>query len=244
MTVEASIPWENNPFARCPFTLEANDTCLQEWNTSHTGPYGEGAAPLGLLYRSSQSETDYADLFFFGAAGTVFRGYFPGYSEYQAPPASWFWSIVKMQTGNTAGTVTLRSADPREAPDINFNYFAEKGERDLKAIREGVEFAMRVFNATGEPYAPFTTVEPNPEVDIEQGIMDDAFSHHASSTCRMGPAGDRDYCVDSEFRVNGVNGLRVVDASIFPRSPGGFPAAPTFLVSQKAFRLISEELRK
>ncbi|KAF4463126.1 choline dehydrogenase [Fusarium albosuccineum] len=238
VTVEANVPWENNPFANCAFTLAPNDTCLQEWNISHTGPYGEGAAPLGLLYRSSQSETEYSDLFFFGAAGAVFRGYFPGYSEYQAPPTSWFWSVVKMQTGNTAGTVTLRSADPREAPEINFNYFDEQGDRDLQALQEGVELAMRIFNATGEPYSPFTVVEPHPDIGIQEAIKDEAFSHHATSTCRMGPAGDEDYCVDPEFRVNGVDKLRVVDASIFPRAPGGFPAAPTFMISQKAFKLI------
>jgi choline dehydrogenase len=59
----------------------------------------------------------------------------------------------------------------------------------------------------------------------------------------MGPAGDRDYCVDSEFKVNGVDGLRVVDASIFPRTPGGFPAAPTFMISQKAFGVILRSIR-
>ncbi|KAM0551258.1 hypothetical protein ACHAPJ_008603 [Fusarium lateritium] len=243
VTVEAAIPWENNAFEKCTFALQANDSCYREWNESHTGAYGEGAAPLSLLYRSSVSETNDTDLFMFGAAGTVFRGYFPGYSTWTPPPTSWFWSIVKMQTGNQAGTITLRSKDPREAPEINFNYFAEKGDRDLQAIQEGVEHTLSIFNATGEPYAPFTVVEPNPEVDIKQGIMDDAFSHHASSSCRMGPAGNKDYCVDPEFKVNGVDGLRVVDASIFPRSPGGFPAAPTFVISQKAFGVIIESIK-
>ncbi|KAM5346263.1 hypothetical protein ACJ41O_009268 [Fusarium nematophilum] len=238
VTVEASVPWENNPFANCTFTLQPDDPCLQEWEASHTGPYGEGAAPLGLLYRSSVSETKYSDSFLFGAAGVVFRGYFPGYSREVAPPTSWFWSVVKMQTGNQAGTVTLRSSDPREAPEINFNFFAEQGQRDLQAIQEAMEHTLRIFNATGEPYSPFTVVEPRPGIDMKQAIMDEAFSHHATSTCRMGPAGDMKYCVDSEFKVNGVDGLRVVDASIFPRTPGGFPVAPTFMISQKAFETI------
>ncbi|KAM0354814.1 hypothetical protein ACHAPU_000638 [Fusarium lateritium] len=235
VTVEAAVPWENNPFQECAFTLQANDTCYQEWNLTHTGAYGEGAAPIAILHRSSVSETNDTDLFIFGAAGTVFRGYFPGYSTWNAPPTSWFWSIVKMQPGNQAGTITLRSKDPRQAPEINFNFFAEKGDRDLQAIQEGVELTMRIFNKTGEPYAPFTVIEPRPDETVRQGIMDDAFSHHATSSCRMGPAGDLNYCVDSDFKVNGVDGLRVVDASIFPRTPGGFPAAPTFMISQKAF---------
>lgn len=242
VTIEANIPWENNPFAACEFTLEANDTCLQQWETMGTGPYGEGAAPIGLLYRSSVSETDYSDLFFFGAAGVVFRGYFPGFSTYNAPPTSWFWSVVKMQTGNTAGTVKLRSANPKDAPSINLNFFEEQGERDLQALQEGIEHTLRAFNATGEPYAPYKQVEPRPDIDMKQAIKDETFSHHVTSSCRMGPAGDKDYCVDSNFKVNGVEGLRVVDASIFPRNPGGFPVAPTFVISQKAFKAITQKL--
>jgi choline dehydrogenase len=140
-----------------------------------------------------------------------------------------------MQPGNTAGTVRLRSKDPRQASKIDFNFFAEKGDRDLKAIQGGVEHALGIFNSTAAPYAPFSIVEPRPGVDIRQGIMDEAFSHHATSSCRMGPAGDKNYCVDSKFKVNGIDGLRVVDASVFPRTPGAFPTAPTFMISQKAF---------
>ncbi|KAF6840989.1 gmc oxidoreductase [Colletotrichum musicola] len=242
--VQASVPWENNPFVinNCTFQLDAEDPCLREWQISHTGPYGETGASAGLLFRSSVSENADADLFFFGAGGGSFRGYYPGFSsDSAADPASWYWSVVKMQTGNAAGTVTLRSADPRAAPEIRFRYFEEQGERDLQALREGVELAMRVFNATGPPYAPFTVIEPHAGVETGQAIMDEAFSHHVTSTCRMGPAGDREYCVDSKFRVNGVEGLRVVDASVFPRTPGGFPVAPTFIVSQKAFKNIVDD---
>jgi choline dehydrogenase len=79
------------------------------------------------------------------------------------------------------------------------------------------------------------------EVELKQAIMDEAFSHHATSSCRMGPAGDKDYCVDSKFRVNGVKNLRVVDASVFPRVPGAMPNGPTFTISRKAFKAILED---
>lgn len=250
VTVEASIPWENNPFANCLFNVsDPSDPCLVEWQTTHTGPYGEGAAPISMLYRSSVSENDDADLLIFGAAGTVFRGFFPGYSVAHYPPESWFWSIAKMQTpgDKSQGKVTLRSADPRDVPSIDFNWFSEKTrDRDLQALEEGVEFVMRMFNATGIPYAPFTVVEPRPEVaNQRQAIMDDTFSHHVTSTCRMGPPaedGIPQYCVDPRFRVYGVDGLRVVDASVFPRTPGAMPVAPTFVISQKAFAEIVSSL--
>lgn len=147
-----------------------------------------------------------------------------------------------MQPGNQAGTVTIRSNDPRRVPGINFNFFQEKRDRDLQALAEGVEHLMRIFNATGTLYAPYKVVEPVLGVDLRQSIKDDTFSRHVSSTCRIGPKGDRNYRVDSKFRVNGVDGLRVVDASVFSRTPGGFPAAPTFVITQKAFEVMMEDL--
>ncbi|ETS80812.1 hypothetical protein PFICI_08341 [Pestalotiopsis fici W106-1] len=250
VTVEAAIPWENNPFAECLFNVsDSSDPCLVEWQTTHTGPYGEGAAPISMLYRTSVSENEDADLLIFGAAGTVFRGFFPGYSTAHYPAESWFWSIAKMQTpgDQSQGTVTLRSADPRDVPSIDFNWFTEETrDRDLQALEEGVAFAMRMFNATGPPYAPFTVVEPRPDVgDTRQAIVDEAFSHHVTSTCRMGPSAEdasQRYCVDSKFRVHGVDGLRVVDASVFPRTPGAMPVAPTFVMSQKAFNVIMADI--
>lgn len=87
----------------------------------------------------------------------------------------------------------------------------------------------------------YERVEPDPSINMHQGIMNQTFSHHAASSCRMGPAGDRDYCVDSRFRVNGVENLRVVDDSVLPRLPGAFPNGPTFTISRQAYRMIVED---
>jgi choline dehydrogenase len=195
-----------------------------------------------MWIRSSDSDTADSDIFGFGAASAVFRGFFPGYSTERVPDTSFFWSMVKMNVRDQAGTVTLRSADPRDTPLINFNWFQEGGERDLQALGEAVQLAMDMFEGAGAPYAPYEVVEPTPGVELHQAIKDNTFSHHVQSTCRMGPKGDRDYCVDSKFRVNGVEGLRVVDASVFPHSMGAFPVAPTFVASRKAFHDIVSEL--
>ncbi|KAI0854781.1 hypothetical protein F4860DRAFT_507953 [Xylaria cubensis] len=237
---------EGNPYANCTFdyTNPETDPCYNEWHDSHTGAYGEGGAPIAMLYRSSHSENNDTDLFFFGAPGAVFDGHYPGYSQYQAPPETWFWSMVKMQPRNQAGTLRLRSANPRDVPDIQFNFFEQGGDQDLAAMVEGVEHAMRIFDGVSAPYAPFKIVEPSVPgsgVSVEQGVRDLAFGHHVSSTCRMGPKDAEDYCVDSEFRVNGIDGLRVVDASVFPRTPGAFPVAPTFMISYKAYKLLIAE---
>lgn len=240
IAVEASTPFPN-PFENCT-NLAPADPCFQQWNQSGTGPYGIAAAPVSMLFRSSVSENEDADLFYFGASGTVFDGFFPGYSVAHYPPTSFFWSVVKMQSQNRAGTVRLRSSDPQDTPIISFNYFAEGREHDVQALTEGIEFVLSVFNNTSPPYGPYTVVAPDPNIEIGQAIMDQAFSHHATSSCPMGPDGDMERSVvDSRFRVHGTSGLRVVDASVFPRVPGGFPILPTFMVGEKASGVILED---
>lgn len=179
-----------------------------------------------------------ADLFMLSQASNAATGFYPGYSHSEPAPNHWTASIVKMQTNNPAGTVSLRSKDPREAPAINFNYFTLSAQKDLQALVEGSQLLLKSADAIGVNY---TIVEPDPSIPMEQAIMDQAFSHHATSSCRMGPAGHKDYCVDSKFRVNGVKSLRVVDASVFPRVPGAMPNGPTFTISRKAFHTILED---
>lgn len=236
--VEASRA-DDSLFANCT-NLAPGDPCFREWREHGTGPYGIGAAPASILYRSSVSEDNDSDLFFFGAAGVVFEGYYPLFSQGQFPPNSSFWSVVKMQSQNRAGTVRLRSADPQDTPIINFNYFAEGRDHDLTALREGQQFVLDVYNSTPAPYGPYTVIKPDPTLDIDQATMNEVFSHHASSSCPIG-LNDTDSCVDSSFRVHGIDGLRVVDASVFPRVPGGFPILPTFMISEKASDLIMQD---
>lgn len=63
--------------------------------------------------------------------------------------------------------------------------------------------------------------------DVRRFVRDEAWGHHASCTCRTGRTDDPSAVVDSEFRVRGVDRLRIVDASVFPRIPGFFVAAPS-----------------
>jgi choline dehydrogenase len=235
MHIRASEPWLTPINTSCTMTFNASDPCFVEWQTNGTGDYSLSRGTLFSTYRSSVSWDADADLLFLGAAGFGEFGFWPGYSRRTLAPHSFGAAMVKMQSANPSGTVKLRSRDPREAPQIDFNFFAENAETDLQALADGIEMMLRVFDDVGLNY---TLVTPSPEVDVKQGIMDDTFSHHATSTCRMGPVGSEGYCVDSRFRVNGVDGLRVVDASVFPRPPGAMPNGPTFTISRKAFEEI------
>ena len=239
-TIDAEEPWINEEESPCTNTFDENDPCFVQWLETQDGPYtaraGRGYTMISRSSVSSDADSDILHL-----CGPGFRGlggFYPGYSNRTITPTAWMHQLVKMQTGNTAGTVRLRSTDPREAPAINFEYFAENAETDFQAFTEARELMLTTFDAVGIPYE---VVYPDPDEDLEQSMKDLAFSHHATSTCRMGPAGDRDYCVDSKFRVNGVDKLRVVDASVFPRSPGGMPNGPTFTISRKAYEILTEE---
>ncbi|TDZ58434.1 Oxygen-dependent choline dehydrogenase [Colletotrichum trifolii] len=237
--IRAEHPWLETANYPCTMTFDDSDPCFVQWRETRRGPYAERGGTFTMTWKSSESWDNDTDLFYLSAAGSGgMAGFYPGYSSREIQPREWNTPIVKMQTGNGAGTVTLRSRDPRQAPEINFNYFTERADEDLQAIAEGIEFMLGVFDDVGVPYE---VLSPSPDADMKQGIMDLAFSHHATSSCRMGPAGHDDYCVDSKFRVNGVDKLRVVDASVLPRVPGAMPNGPTFTISRKALKAILGE---
>lgn len=242
--VNAAIPWENNPLLGCSFNPEGTpetDPCLAQWLEGYGG-YGDGAAPIFALYRTEHSDSADTDLIMFGAAGAVFNGHYPNYSTVRWPNTSFFFNAVGMQSHNPLGTVRLRSADPRQTPLIDFNWFSdEEGrEQDLAALAQGLEHIVSFVNATGEPYQPFEWIDPPADRSLEQHILDHTFSHHALGSCRMGASAE-DSVVDSDFKVHGVAGLRVVDGSVLHQLAGGFPTGATFTLGQAAFAKIMGE---
>lgn len=115
----------------------------------------------------------------------------------------------------------------------------------MGAMIDSVAWVRRVFASLPAPYGPIVPTEPpcnaginaqgycnDPEED-RKFIYEQTFGHHPVGTCKIGKKTDRMAVVDSKFRVFGVKDLRVVDASVFPVSPGGFPVLPTFMVGQK-----------
>jgi len=153
--------------------------------------------------------------------------------------------VLKAHSNNTAGRVTLRSSDPRDVPQIDFHYFDEGTDpsEDLDSVVAGVETVRRITgrcqDLIDEEVLPGPTVK-TPE-QIRQFVKDNAWGHHASCTCKMGPATDPLAVVDSRFRVHGVKGLRVVDASVFPRIPGFFIVSSVYMLSEKASDVIIED---
>jgi choline dehydrogenase-like flavoprotein len=155
--------------------------------------------------------------------------------------------VLKAHTANTAGEVTLRSADPRDRPIINFRYFDEgndsRGE-DLDAVVSGVRFVRHLSGRLKEEGLLAREELPGDHVqsdeELKQFVRDHAWGHHASCSCRIGTLEQRGV-VSSDFKVHGVRGLRVVDASVFPRTPGLFIASAVYMVGEKAADVIASE---
>jgi choline dehydrogenase len=225
------------------------DRYLLEWEKGGGGVYATNGAMLGVIRRSREDLKD-PDLYIFGMPG-FFKGYQPGYSKFfESTHTKFTWAIVKARTNNT-GRVRLASADPWDRPRINFEYFgdgAREDDPDLKAVIDGVEF-IRSMNERLKKRHGLIKREEIPGDDVRgerlaEFIKNETWGHHASCTCKIGGDDDEMAVLDSRFRVRGAEGLRVVDASVFPRIPGYFIVAAIYMASEKAFDVIVEDARR
>ncbi len=148
-----------------------------------------------------------------------------------------FQAHVGPMRSTSRGDVTLRSADPAEAPRIRFNYMSQP--QDWEEFRTCIRLTREIF--AQDAFAPFRRHEIQPgegaqtDAELDAAIMEHAESaYHPCGTCRMGAADDAISVVDPECRVIGVDGLRVADSSIFPRITNGNLNAPSIMVGEKA----------
>lgn len=245
------------------FTLpgagEAPDAHLAQWRKDGSGIYTTNGAVLAILKRS-RPELAKPDLVLFGVP-LPFYGYYRGYSAVGRTHDHFTWAILKSHTRNRDGRVRLRSRDPRDPPDVNFASFQElsragrpvpESDPDLGALVDGVQFVRKVMSEAGEVVSAEVSPGPMSEPELRQWILREAWGHHASCTCPMGRPDDPDAVLDSRFRVLGeagvdgvarpIAGLRVVDASIFPRIPGYFIVSNIYMASEKAADVIAEDV--
>ena len=139
------------------------------------------------------------------------------------------------------GTIRLASAHPFDAPLIDPNYLAS--ERDLDVMLDALNWSRRILGAPA--FAPYRKMELEPGADVTS--RDDLIAfirskaetvYHPVGTCRMGAQEDVISVVAPDLKVKGVEGLRVVDASVMPRLIGGNTNAPTIMIAERAARMI------
>jgi len=143
------------------------------------------------------------------------------------------------------GELHVSSSDPRVAPSIKPNYLST--ERDLEEARTGCRLLRQI--AATRPLADIITEElyPSPKVVSDDELLDDFRRradtvYHPTCACRMG-VDPRESVVDSRLRVHGLEGLRIIDASVFPTITSGNTNAPTVMVAEKGVEMLLEDQR-
>jgi choline dehydrogenase len=221
VSVAPAYRWRNRPWVGA------------QWLFLRRGPGATNHFEAGGFIRSND-EVDYPNVMFhFLPIAIRYDGSQPagghGYQVHVGP-----------MTSDARGRLTLRSRDPRVHPALRFNYLSTEQDR-----REWVEAIRHARHILGQPaFADLDAGElsPGPAVESDEQILDwvarDAETAlHPSCTCRLGT--DDDAVVDPDtMAVHGLDGLSVVDASVFPFVPNGNIYAPTMMIAEKAADLL------
>ena len=148
-----------------------------------------------------------------------------------------FQAHVGPMRSPSRGSVTLRSADPKDKPKILFNYMSH--EKDWADFRTAIRLTREIF--AQDAFKPYAGKEIQPGKDCQTDDELDGFTrehvesaYHPCGTCKMGDRNDPMAVVDHECRVIGVDGLRVADSSIFPRITNGNLNSPSIMTGEKA----------
>ena len=203
-----------------------------QWFLSKTGPGATSHFEAGGFIRSSAG-VEHPDLQYHFLPIAI------NYDGRNAAKCHGYQAHVGPMRPTSRGHVRLRSGKPQDYPEILFNYMSS--EQDRAEMRASVRLTREIFAQPA--FDPFRGRELAPGKEVESDEAIDAFvrehgesAYHPSCTCRMGS--DDSSVVDPQCRVRGVEGLRVVDASVMPSIASGNLNAPTIMIAEKAADVI------
>jgi choline dehydrogenase len=200
------------------------------WLLTRTGPGATNQFESAAFIRSAAG-VDYPDIQYHFLPIAV------RYDGQAAAEGHGFQAHVGPMRSPSRGEVTLASSDPKDAPNILFNYMST--EQDWIDFRKCVRLTREIF--AQDAMKPFLKHEIQPGDHLQTDDEIDGFlrehvesAYHPCGTCKMGAVDDPMSVVDSECRVIGVEGLRVADSSIFPRITNGNLNGPSIMTGEKA----------
>ncbi|KAI0193153.1 choline dehydrogenase mitochondrial precursor [Astrocystis sublimbata] len=251
VSVNGNYPTNFTRILDCTYLATEDDPCWAQYvnpknKGAAKGAYASNQVFSGAFWTSQTSEDGEQDLWI-GGFPALFTGFYPGYSANAATADNktwWSWLVLKAHTRNNAGTVELASANPRDTPVITFHNLyegqeKEEADKDAKAMVEGMRMAKAFFDEVpdidGKPsvFWPPTNYWESDD-DLLEWVKEESWGHHASCSNKIGAADDPMAVLDGNFKVRGTRGLRVVDASVFPKIPGTFVVVPIMMISEKA----------
>jgi choline dehydrogenase len=200
-----------------------------QWTFFGTGPGATNHFEVGGFIRS-RAGVEHPDLQYH------FLPIAASYDGKQKQEGHGFQAHVGPMRPTSRGHVTLRSSDPREPPEILFNYM--QTESDRREMRASVRLTREIFAQKAfDPYrgaelSPGPSVHSDAEIDAHIRAKAES-AYHPSCSCKMGLATDAMAVVDAEGRVHGLEALRVIDASIMPNVVSGNLNAPTIMMAEK-----------
>ncbi|HEY4894914.1 MAG TPA: GMC family oxidoreductase N-terminal domain-containing protein [Solirubrobacteraceae bacterium] len=211
--------------------LALEPAALQEYEATQTGPFASNLAEAGGFARVEAGAQAPDVQFHVAPVHIVDEGM-------RDPEGHGVWVSPCVLTPESRGSVRLASNDPTAKPIIHNDFYSTA--RDMDRMVAGLRLAQEICGQPAmRPYCaePFTVPAGDGEQEMRAHVARTTFAvYHPVGTCRMGA--DPDAVVDEELRVNGVEGLRVIDASVMPVVPRGNTNAPTIALAERAADLI------
>lgn len=221
------------PLTFAPLPDEKKAAAFRQYESTKTGALCSNFLEAGAFVKSKPDE-EYPGLQLFCLMTLA-----PDYPEAGAPDRHGITFTSYVNRPLSRGEVTLASADPLDRPVLNFNYLSAPD--DVRCAIAGVRWNLSILYAKpfddirGQEIAPGAKLRS--AGDLERFVRRTASTTwHPAGTCKMG--NDRAAVVDSSLRVRGIEGLRVVDASVMPTVVSGNTCAPTIMIAEKAADLI------
>jgi choline dehydrogenase len=211
--------------------LALEPAALEEYEATQTGPFASNLAESGGFARVDPSAPAPDIQFHVAPVHIVDEGM-------GDPEGHGVWVSPCLLTQRARGSVRLASNDPTAKVIIRNNFYSER--EDMERMIAGLRLLLDICSQPAmQPYCaePWTVPDGDSDAALQAHVARTTFAiYHPVGTCRMGE--DADAIVDAQLRVNGVESLRVVDASVMPTVPRGNTNAPTIALAERAADLI------